>query len=153
AGGPAPSPALVRTVALFNRPLEPVLLRLVPGWETGPALAVMIVGMLALGQTLDSLATLAGLGDKGTMAAIRSALAAAVGPELFLAVLVIGVLDGSAEELFFPGYMQTRLGQRLPPAAAVLVTSVAFGLLHLEWIHALLALVLGLYLEIGRAHG
>src|SRR5437667_189922 len=91
-------------------------------------------------------APLAGLGDKGTMAAIRSALAAAVGPELFLAVLVIGVLAGSAEELFFRGYMQTRLGQRLPPAVAVLVTSVAFGLLHLEWIHALLALVLGLYL-------
>ena len=146
AGGLASSTALVLAVALFNRPLEPVLLRLVPGWETGQALAVMIVGMLALGQTLDSLATLAGLGDKGTMAAIRSALAAAVGPELFLAVLVIGVLAGSAEELFFRGYMQTRLGQRLPPAVAVLVTSVAFGLLHLEWIHALLALVLGLYL-------
>src|SRR2546430_15037446 len=88
-------------------------------------------------RSLDSLATLAGLGDKGTMAAIRSALAAAVGPELFLAVLVIGVLAGSAEELFFRGYMQTRLGQRLPPAVAVLVTSVAFGVLHLEWVHAL----------------
>ncbi len=146
AGGLASSTALALTVALFNRPLELTLLRLVPGWETGRALAVMIVGMLALGQALDSLAVLAGLGDKGALAAIRSALAAAAGPELFLAVLVIGVLVGSAEELFFRGYMQTRLGQRVPPALAVVVTSLAFGLLHLEWIHALLAFVLGLYL-------
>lgn len=146
AGGLASSTALLLTVALFNRPLEPVLLRLVPGWETGQALAVMVVGMLALGQSLDSLTMLAGLGDKGALAAIRGALAAAVGPELFLAVLVIGVLAGSAEELFFRGYMQTRLGQRVPPTVAVLVTSVAFGLFHLEWLHALLAFVLGLYL-------
>ena len=146
AGGLASSIALVLTVGLFNQPLEPALLRLVPGWETGSTLAVMIVGMLALGQALDSLTTLAGLGDKGALAAIRSAIAAAAGPELFVAVLVIGVLAGSAEELFFRGYMQTRLGQRVPPALAVLVTSLAFGLLHLEWIHALLAFVLGLYL-------
>jgi len=65
---------------------------------------------------------------------------------LFLAVVVIGVLAGSAEEIFFRGYMQTRLGQRLRPSLAVLVTSVAFGLLHLEWIHAVLAFALGLYL-------
>ena len=106
----------------------------------------MIVGMLALGQGLDSLTMLTGLGDKGALAAIRGALAEAVGPELFLAVLVIGVVAGSAEELFFRGYMQTRLGQRMPPAVAILVTSMAFGLLHLEWVHALLAFVLGLYL-------
>jgi membrane protease YdiL (CAAX protease family) len=146
AGGLASSTALALTVALFNQPLELALLRLVPGWETGRALAVMIVGMLALGQALDSLTVLAGLGDKGALAAIRSALAAAAGPQLFLAVLVIGVLAGSAEELFFRGYMQTRLGQRVSPALAVVVTSLAFGLLHLEWIHGLLAFVLGLYL-------
>src|SRR6058998_3415335 len=90
AGGLASSLALLLTVLLFNRPLEPVLLRLVPGWETGRALAVMVVGMLALGQSLDSLTMLAGLGDKGTLAAMRGALADAVGPELFLAVFVIG---------------------------------------------------------------
>jgi membrane protease YdiL (CAAX protease family) len=146
AGGLASSLALLFTVALFNRPLEPVLLRLVPGWETGRALAVMIVGMLALGQCLDSFTMLAGLGDRGALAAIRGALAQADAPELFLAVLVIGVVAGSAEELFFRGYMQTRLGQRMPPVAAVLVTSAAFGLMHLEWIHALLAFVIGLYL-------
>ncbi|MGH7276896.1 MAG: lysostaphin resistance A-like protein [Candidatus Rokuibacteriota bacterium] len=146
AGGIASSTALVLTTFVFNRPFEPLLLRLTPGWETGRMLFVMIAGMLALGQALDSLTLLVGLGQRGAMVAIRRALAGAVGPELFLAVVVIGVLAGSAEEVFFRGYMQTRLGQRLRPGAAVLVTSVAFGLLHLEWMHAVLAFALGLYL-------
>jgi membrane protease YdiL (CAAX protease family) len=146
AGATASSIGLILTVLIFNRPLEPVLLRLTPGWETGRMLLVMIVGTLALGQALDSLTMLAGLGQKGAMAAIRSALSGAVGPELFLAVVAIGVLAGSAEEVFFRGYMQTRLGQRVRPGLAVLATSLAFGLLHLEWIHALLAFALGLYL-------
>ncbi len=146
AGGVASSMALVLTVLIFNRPLEPLLLRLTPGWETGRMLFVMIAGMLALGQALDSLTMLVGLGQRSALVAIRDALSGAVGPELFLAVVIIGVLAGSAEEIFFRGYMQTRLGQRLTPGVAVLVTSLAFGLLHLEWIHAALAFALGLYL-------
>jgi membrane protease YdiL (CAAX protease family) len=146
AGGLASSTALGLTALLFNRPFEPVLLRLTPGWETGRMLFVMIVGMLMLGQALDSLTLLVGLGQRSAMVAIRQALAGAVGPELFFAVVVIGVLAGTAEEVFFRGYMQTRLGQRLRPSVAVLLTSLAFGLLHLEWIHALLAFALGLYL-------
>ena len=146
AGAMASSAALVLTVLIFNRPLEPALLRLTPGWESGWMLFVMIVGMLALGQALDSATMLAGLGQKGAMPVIRRALTDAAGPELFLAVVAIGVFSGSAEEIFFRGYMQTRLGQRLRPALAVLVTSLAFGLLHLDWVHAPLAFALGLYL-------
>jgi membrane protease YdiL (CAAX protease family) len=146
AGGVASSMALLATVLAFNRPFEPPLLRLAPGWETGPMLFAMIVGMLALGQALDSFTMLVGLGQMGTLVVIRNALAGAAGPELFLAVVVIGVLTGTAEEVFFRGYMQTRLGQRLRPGIAVLVTSLAFAFLHLEWLHAALAFVLGLYL-------
>lgn len=146
AGATASAAGLLLTVLIFNRPLEPVLLRLTPGWESGPMLLVMVVGTLALGQALDSLTMLAGLGQKGALPAIRTAVAGAVGPELFLAVVAIGVLAGSAEEIFFRGYMQTRLGQRLRPGLAVLATSLAFGLLHVEWLHALLAFALGLYL-------
>jgi len=45
-----------------------------PGWT----LSVMVIGMLALAQLLDSLAILAGLGQHGTMVMIRRALAQAV---------------------------------------------------------------------------
>lgn len=146
AGGTAASMALIVTLLIAARPVDVVRLRLVPGHETGDQLIAMILGTLALGQALDSATMLAGFGNRGAMAAIRRALEGAAGPDLFAAVVVIGVLAGSAEEVFFRGYMQTRLRERWGPVLAVAVTAVAFSLLHLEWIHAALALVLGLWL-------
>ena len=125
AGGVASSVALIATVLAVARPVDPARLRLVPGRETGDQLAAMIVGTLALAQALDSATILAGLGNRGAMAVIRRALEGAAGPELFAAVVVIGVLAGSAEEVFFRGHMQNRLRERWPPALAVVVTSVA----------------------------
>jgi uncharacterized protein len=146
AGGMASSIALLVTLLIVARPVDPVRLRLVPGRETGDQLAAMILGTLALGQALDSATMLAGFGNRGAMAMIRRALEGAAGPELFAAVVVIGVLAASAEEAFFRGYMQSRLRERWSRPAAVVVTSVAFGLLHVEWLHAVLAFGLGLWL-------
>ncbi|OLE39922.1 MAG: hypothetical protein AUG00_00120 [Candidatus Rokubacteria bacterium 13_1_20CM_2_70_7] len=146
AGALASSSALMVTLLAVMRPLDPARLRLKPGRETGPTLVVMIVGTLALGQTLDSATAVAGLADRGTMAVIRRALEGTSGLDLFAAALVIGVIAGVAEEVFFRGYMQTRLAEQWPPSVAVLVTSFAFGLLHLEWLHAMLAFGLGLWL-------
>ena len=146
AGGIASSTGLLMTVLIASRGAPLAGLRLVPGRETGRTLVIMAIGTLALGQMLDSLIMLAGLGQQGTMVVIRRALAGVAGPDLFLAVVVIGVLAGTAEEAFFRGYMQTRLGERLPPAAAVVIASTCFGVLHLEWLHAGQAFALGLYL-------
>ena len=146
AGALASSTALILTVALVSQPFEAAALRLRPGRETGLDLATAVFGMLALGQVLDSLATLAGLGGTGSMPMIRRALAGVQGADLFAAVVVLGLMAGAAEELFFRGYMQTRLRAAWPPGAAIVVTSVAFGLLHLEWVHATMACILGLYL-------
>jgi membrane protease YdiL (CAAX protease family) len=146
AGGLASSTALLLTAVAMSRPLTPAALRLLPGRETGRALLVMIIGMLALGQALDALLTLAGAADHGALALIRRALAGTTGPPLFAAVVVLGVLTGVAEEVFFRGYMQTRLGLVWSPRVAVAVTSASFAVLHLEFVYALLALALGLYL-------
>ena len=146
AGGLASSTALVLTVALVSQPFEPAAMRLVPGRESGVDLAAAVVGMLALGQTLDSVTMLVGAGRQGTMSAVRRALTGVEGGELFAAVVVLGVMAGGAEELFFRGYMQTRLRVAWRPGPAILATSAAFALLHMEWIHAAMALVLGLYL-------
>jgi membrane protease YdiL (CAAX protease family) len=145
AGALASSTALVVTVMVAARPTDATQLRLRPGRETGGQLVAMIVGTLALGQALDSVTTLAGLGDYGSMAVIRHALERARGPELFAAVVIIGVGAGAAEEVFFRGYMLPRLAERWPPAAAIGVSSLGFAVLHVEWLHALLAFVLGLY--------
>jgi membrane protease YdiL (CAAX protease family) len=146
AGAIASSMGLVLTLALVVRPFVPARLRLLPGRETGRHLFVMIVGVLALGQALDSLTALAGLGGRGAMPEIRRALASAVGEELFAAVVVIGLVAGAAEELFFRAFMQSRFRARWSPAVAVVVSSACFGVMHLDWVHSVLAFALGLYL-------
>jgi len=148
AGGFASSTALVLTVALVSQPFEPAALRLVPGRETGVDLAAAVLGMLSLGQVLDSATMLAGLGRVGSMPAIRQALTGIGGAELFSAVLVLGLMAGAAEEVFFRGYMQTRLRLVWRAGPAIAVSSAAFALLHMEWIHAAMAFVLGLYLGV-----
>lgn len=148
AGSVAASTALLLTIVVVVRPLEPGTLRLRPGWESGRALGMMVLGMLALGQSLDSLTMLAGLGDRGAMATIRSVLQQAGGADLFGAVLVIGVLAGTAEEIFFRGYMQTRLRARWSAPVAVAATSFCFSILHIDpsGIHVVLAFALSAYL-------
>lgn len=146
AGGIASSVALGTTVLCVSRPVDLSRLRLRPGRETGRDLVAIVAGTLTLGQALDSLTMLVGLGQRGSMAVIRQALEGVGGPDLFAAVLVIGIMAGAAEEVFFRGYMQTRLREAWPPTLAIGVTALAFALLHLEWLHTLLALILGLWL-------
>jgi membrane protease YdiL (CAAX protease family) len=146
AGASASSLALMLTLLLITRSFHPAQLRLLPGRETGRDLVVMILGMLALGQALDSLTVLVGLGRHGALWDARRTLAGIAGEELFVAVLVIGPVAGAAEELFFRGFMQTRLRERWPPRGAVLATAACFAIMHVEWLHALLAFALGLYL-------
>ncbi len=148
AGSVAASTALLLTIVLVVRPLAPGTLRLRPGWESGRALGMMVIGILGLGQSLDSATTLAGLGDRSAMATIRTVLQQAAGADLFGAVLVIGVLAGTAEEIFFRGYMQTRLRQRWSAPVAIAATSVCFSILHVDpsGIHVALAFALSLYL-------
>jgi membrane protease YdiL (CAAX protease family) len=61
-------------------------------------------------------------------------------------VLVIGGLAPIGEELFFRGFMLTRLRQVWSAGPAILVTALAFGVIHGEWVHGLLATGIGLYL-------
>jgi membrane protease YdiL (CAAX protease family) len=146
AGALASSAALGFTAFMAARGLGLTRIRMVPGRERGRDLAVMIAGVLSLGQALDSLTTLAGLADIGSMQVIRKALHGATGPELFIAVVVIGVLAGGAEEAFFRGYMQSMLRERLPAWVAIGIASVCFGALHLDLVHVPLAIALGVYM-------
>jgi len=146
AGALASSAALLGTCWIATRGLTLGELRLVAARERGRDLAVTILGVLALGQVLDSLTVLTGLSERGTIQSIRHALAGVTGPDLFFAVLVIGPIAGTAEEVFFRGYMQSRLRQRWPPSASILATSAAFALLHFDWLHGVLACALGIYL-------
>jgi membrane protease YdiL (CAAX protease family) len=148
AGSLAASSALLLTLLLIVRPLDPVRFRLLPGGETGATLAIAVLGLLALGQALDSLTVLTGLDARGSLRLIRGALEGTTGPGLFGAVVVLGLVAGAAEEIFFRGYMQARLREHWPPALAIVATSLSFAALHADVtaVHMVLALALGLYL-------
>jgi membrane protease YdiL (CAAX protease family) len=106
----------------------------------------MAVGVLALSQALESLVLLLDLGPGPTLEWMSRTVAAATPLGLTLAVVVVGLLAPVAEELFFRGYMLTRLREAWTPGPAILMTSIAFGIIHGEWVHGLLAAVIGVYL-------
>jgi membrane protease YdiL (CAAX protease family) len=148
AGSLASSTALLLTLLMIVQPSSPSALRLRPGWETGRALAVMVLGMLALGQFLDSLVWLVGWGERGSLVFVRRVLESAVGPDLFGAVLVFGLIAGVSEEIFFRGFMLARLREHWGGPRAIVATAACFGVLHVDpnGIHMALAFVMGLYL-------
>jgi membrane protease YdiL (CAAX protease family) len=148
AGSLAASTGLLLTLLLAARPLSAARFRLQPGWERGSTLVAMTLGLLGLGQALDSATVVLGLADRGSLALIRQVLGGTGGPDLFAAVLVLGLGAGIAEEVFFRGYMQSRLREHWSAPAAIAATSSAFAILHVDAsaVHLVLAFVLGLYL-------
>ena len=144
----AASLGLLLTLVLVVRPLEPARFRLLPGGETGSTLLAAVAGLLALGQALDSLTVLLGLDERGSLKLIRKVLEGTTGPDLFGAVVVLGVMAGASEEIFFRGFMQSRLREHWSAPAAVLATSASFAALHVDSsaVHTVLALALGVYL-------
>jgi len=124
----------------------PVRLGLLPG-RLGPlAWIVVALGGLAVNQAVDATFHLTGFGRGPVLDEMMRALAGARGPALGLALLVIGVLSATCEELFFRGYLQRRLVARLGAAPGILLTALAFGLVHWDVHHSLFAFVFGLFL-------
>lgn len=121
-------------------------LRLLPARAPARGILAMIVGILALSQALESLALLVGVGPGANLDWIARTLATATPLTLALAVLVVGGLAPVGEELFFRGFMLTRLRRVWSVGPAIVVTALAFGLIHGEWVHGLLATGIGLYL-------
>ncbi|RKI08870.1 CPBP family intramembrane metalloprotease [Corallococcus sp. AB030] len=145
------SSSLGLTAALLGGRLSPIALRdrlrlrvgtPLPVWSWGAAL----VGCLAMGQAMKSLAVLAGFWDWAeTLKALHVTSQSSV--VIFTLFLVFGALvGGTAEELFFRGYLQTRLVERWGRAAGIAGAATLFGLMHLDPIQAPMALVAGLFL-------
>lgn len=113
-----------------------------PAWAWG----VAVVGCIALGQALESLSILTGVWQWTTaLKVVESSRQAPAG--LFALLLLFGAVGaGTGEELFFRGYMQTRLVQRWGRVAGLAVSATVFGLIHMDPIHTPIALVLGVFL-------
>lgn len=121
-------------------------LRLGPSHAGPGVLAAAVFAMLLLSHSLDTLLQLTGLGDQGTLALLKDVFRDASPMRLVIAALVVGFLAGTAEEVLFRGFMQTRLTARWGPVAGVVVTSLCFGLVHFDIAQGSSAVLLGLFL-------
>lgn len=104
------------------------------------------LGLLGLSQAMDSVVVLAGLGEKGVLPEMVRALQDAPPSFLPLGILVVGLGAGTCEEIFFRGYMQTRLAARVGPIVAIVIVALLFGAAHLDWVQSPAAAAMGLFL-------
>jgi membrane protease YdiL (CAAX protease family) len=112
------------------------------GWLIVP------IGALALSQAVDAAFEVTGFGRGDVLEGLLKTLSGARGTTLALAVLIVGALSATCEELFFRGYLQRRLVARFGPAAGILVASFLFGLAHFDWHHSLFAFAFGLFIGV-----
>lgn len=126
--------------------LPAVRLRTGPGRLSWRAVLLGIVGLLALSQSLDSLLALLDVRESGALGLLHQMLARTSGIMAGLMLLIAGAAAPAAEEVFFRGFVQTRLATRLSRWPAIGVTAGAFGLMHLDPVHGAFALAVGLYL-------
>jgi len=160
-GGPAISPGiLVATIALTEASLivasllasrlsgerPSVRLRIAPGRLSWRDLGLAVLGLLALGEAFDLCLVLLGVRYWGALGSFHEATARMSGVTIVLMLLVAGPLAAAAEELFFRGFMQTRLAARFRRWPAIGVTAAGFALFHLDPVHATFALAIGLFL-------
>lgn len=129
---------------------EASLLRLRERLRLGPArpadFALAMIGLIGLTVTLDSLIVLAGLADTGSLAEMRHVVAALSISERLLLAIVVALGAGLAEELFFRGYMMSALGRIHGAPLALVLSSIAFGIFHLDAIHSPVAGLMGAFL-------
>ena len=107
---------------------------------------VVVLGTVALAYTSSIVIEMLGLGDQGVLEEFERSVAGMRGALLVLAAAVIGLAPGLGEELLFRGYIQTRLRQRWPRLLALAITSLLFGIIHLDPIQGTFAMLMGLWL-------
>lgn len=121
-------------------------LRLTTNGVTARRVALCVVGVLAVSHALDALIGLLGLSGFGALDHINRVLQRASAGQLVALTFALAVGPGIAEELFFRGFMQTRLSRRFGPAAGVAVAAACFGFIHLDLVHTPVAALLGVFL-------
>jgi membrane protease YdiL (CAAX protease family) len=82
----------------------------------------------------------------GAMETIATSLSHPRPGIVVLAVLLLGVAPGIAEEAFFRGLMETRITARYGRWVGIVVAAFFFGLIHLDLLQSPVAFLLGIYL-------
>lgn len=131
--------------AISPRPLRQRLALHRPPRGVLPLFAA-VVGLPALSMVIENVALFSGVEISGTLEMIAKSIGSAEGLQSVFVVLAISLGPGLGEELLFRGYIQTRLVERHAPLVAIIVTSLLFGLMHMDPLQSTLTVFMGAYL-------
>lgn len=145
----ATNAAVLLFVALLSAKLQGGVrarLRVGPSRATPVGVIAATVGTIGLSVAGGAASELLGVGHYGVMEMLETALKGAGPATLAAALAAVAVAPGIGEETFFRGLMQTRLVAALGRWPAIVIASLAFGLLHLDIVQGSLAFLIGLFL-------
>lgn len=108
--------------------------------------ATVAVGMISLSLAMSSLINALGFRETGGLAEVRKVLESLDAKDRLLALAVVAILAGAAEELFFRGAVLSGLEKFFGSTWAVWVSASLFGLVHFDLIHGFAALFMGVFL-------
>jgi membrane protease YdiL (CAAX protease family) len=134
------SAALLSPVPFVRR------LRLNPSTLSALGYLIAPIGALAISFLFASLVALLGIHESGTLKLLGDAFKKLTPTQLVFAVCIVGIAPGFAEELLFRGYAQTRLVQRWGRWPGILITSLLFGIMHMDPLQSPFAFAFGVYL-------
>src|SRR5262249_22512089 len=118
----------------------------------GPVIA-LVIGALGLSSAID--AALAYTAPRAIEHSVATGISRGIAPAAAspvrihdLVIAFAGTVLGPAlgEELLCRGVLQRSLARWVPAPAAIGVAALAFGWLHMEWVHGLIAAAMGCYL-------
>ena len=103
-----------------------------------------VVGSVAYSLASDSVLYFLNV-KSSSINALGDAITNAGLPWLMVLTLLIGIIGPIGEELYCRGYLQTRLVQRHGPIAGIIIASLCFGFLHMDWYQSPFAFGFGLF--------
>jgi membrane protease YdiL (CAAX protease family) len=109
---------------------------------------LLAFGTLAFSHALDSGLVWSGRYAESELSNFARSMQGARGMPLLAAAFAVAIVAPLAEELLCRGLVQRSLAARIGPVPALVLAAVVFGLLHVEPIHAGLAMLLGFYLGV-----
>jgi membrane protease YdiL (CAAX protease family) len=111
----------------------------------GSTLLLLCCGMLGVQALVVSLSPLLGR-PSDQLQFLNEVVSEPEGGRALFVALLVSLVPAFCEELFFRGFVQSRLSALWPPGLAIFLTATIFALTHIDLQHVIAVLPIGLYL-------
>lgn len=140
--------AMAAAIAVGNPLSRAALFQINPAPRPLPhwALALAVAGTLALSHLLGLIVSATDSQAESAIVRVNALLADASWGALLAAVAALAIAPALSEEILFRGLLLGRFCDRLGTAGGLVLSSLLFGVIHLNLAQGAAALVLGLYL-------